>query len=528
MDDTLGGVDRVPGWMEDCVLTHADCWRPPNVGSRFSDFAQGGWKTPLPTRLIHVGNKENDFMPFLYEPSPEEYGAYICLSYCWGNRMPITTTTTTIAERRKGIPWDSLGATFNNALKVAQVLRLEYIWIDSLCILQDDEKDWEKESSMMAEIYGQSLFTIIAATSPDATSGFIKKNSRDYYDNYFKSWSISRNLFDGQTNEIFARRDSHLTKFERYIDQRSWAFQEYFLPTRLLIFDHSEVRWECNTTAKCCCSKNAQSGLKAMFAPYFIAGAQNKSELTRLSESWCQVVEFYTRRTISYGSDKLVALSGVARRFQETFNGTYLAGLWVEDIYHQLAWEAKEGRVVNRSSEYRSPSWSWASVDGWVEFPRIIHINSGNLSRTGGKTMRNEFSVHRESFCELSSMDCTGAIYGGFIKVAGFLSKGKYKSVPTPGKPQHFCVRDLVEQEFTPDFCRWVSARNSIPRNGETLYLLKMAYILQVNQIWWLRAMVLRRSPTTLGAFERIGMIHSSEKILDWFVDAELEGVIVV
>ncbi len=110
------------------------------------------------------------FSPHLYETS-EELGQYSTLSHCWGDKQVITTTTMTLESRKRLISWNELSKTFQDAMMITQRLGLQHIWIDSLCIVQDDKLDWETESKKMATIYENSLLTIAAAKAMNGTEG---------------------------------------------------------------------------------------------------------------------------------------------------------------------------------------------------------------------------------------------------------------------------------------------------------------------------------------------------------------------
>jgi len=111
--------------MDDCRSNHPQCF--------------GDDPTPLPTRVAAVGQEDEE--PSLYETQENETGKYTALSHCWGppGRRPPTTTGANISMRKRSIPMGELSQTFSEA---AQLTRIPYLWIDSLCIIQDDGGDW--------------------------------------------------------------------------------------------------------------------------------------------------------------------------------------------------------------------------------------------------------------------------------------------------------------------------------------------------------------------------------------------------
>jgi hypothetical protein len=93
------------------------------------------------------------------------------LSHCWGLSHRITATSATLDRLKKEISLDELPKTFQDAIIIAERLSVQYLWIDPLCIIQDDPLDWRAESSKMADVYTQSYLTISASTSTDDSTG---------------------------------------------------------------------------------------------------------------------------------------------------------------------------------------------------------------------------------------------------------------------------------------------------------------------------------------------------------------------
>jgi hypothetical protein len=114
-------IERVKEMMTLCEKAHPHCQAP----------------TPavLPRRVVDIGTSISDMK--LYE-SDTETGEYIALSHCWGSSQNLTTTKASISERKRGLVWDTLPRTFQDAVSITRKLSIRYIWIDSLCIVQDD------------------------------------------------------------------------------------------------------------------------------------------------------------------------------------------------------------------------------------------------------------------------------------------------------------------------------------------------------------------------------------------------------
>ncbi|KAF2114725.1 heterokaryon incompatibility protein-domain-containing protein, partial [Lophiotrema nucula] len=117
---------------------------------------------PLPTRVINVGLDGET--PFLWETDGEREW-YATLSYCWGKLPQLKTTKARLEEFKKGLPMDEISLTTADAIEICQKLSIPYLWIDALCIIQDDEDDWQREAGRMCDIYSSSYITIAAAGS---------------------------------------------------------------------------------------------------------------------------------------------------------------------------------------------------------------------------------------------------------------------------------------------------------------------------------------------------------------------------
>ena len=106
----------------------------------------------------------------LYE-TQRELAHYTTLSHCWGKKRIVTTTKATLGQRKLEVQWPRLSRTFQDAINITRALGIRYIWIDSLCIIQDDKEDWERESAKMAEIYSCSYLNLAATGSADGDGG---------------------------------------------------------------------------------------------------------------------------------------------------------------------------------------------------------------------------------------------------------------------------------------------------------------------------------------------------------------------
>ena len=128
----------------------------------------------LPTRVIDL---LGDLRPKLLESNGHK-GTFVPLSYCWGTRfgrLDYILTKVNHTEFNDRLPLDRCFKTVLDAFDVAKCLQLRYIWIDALCIVQDDNEDWEREAASMSRIYQTAVLTIAVLGNRDSETGFLDR-----------------------------------------------------------------------------------------------------------------------------------------------------------------------------------------------------------------------------------------------------------------------------------------------------------------------------------------------------------------
>ncbi|KAK4466898.1 HET-domain-containing protein, partial [Cladorrhinum samala] len=290
---------------------------------------------------------------------------YIALSHCWGESRLLETKTTNLAQHYINIPWVNLGKTFQDAICLSRGLNVRYIWIDSLCIVQDDPANWKSEALKMASVYSDSYLTIAATGSKNGDGGCFFERS--------PGLSLSRLSYVHQDEHpvhaqysSFDLLDSHsdLT-WSRYalkqpLLRRAWCFQERLLSPRVLHFHDQEMVWECRTTTACECGFLSHTAWfrSARREQY---RSNSRREILGLN-AWMKMIVRYSALQLTYESDRLPALSGLAKQFAESLHGKvrYLAGLWENDLWRGLGWASHAN--TRRSKSLTLPSWSWISM----------------------------------------------------------------------------------------------------------------------------------------------------------------------
>jgi len=401
-------------WIYECLTKHTLC----NGGSTPDGTIP---LLPLPTRVLDLGEPQDESIR-LVETTPGQSGIYIALSHSWGGEKPLITTTANLESHKSGILLTHLPKTFLDAVEIARRLDVRYLWIDSLCILQDSPADWEAEASRMASVYRHAYLTVSATASSGPSTGIFKGNQaviarpspeeEDDDDDVLgvlfpdasklrKELRLSlRIMTTHPTLQINSLSDPKQDQILPLLS-RAWAYQERLLSPRVLHFGPQEVFWECMQDLDCEChelkwgetqgkhmgtyissDKVGQLPPKVSHYAALHVGLGRRTRSNKVSEEqrtqkllmrWEEMVQEYTNRALTFSSDRLPAFSGVAAEMVDALDGKmrYCAGQWAETFPVALLWERDEPTGVARLEigETRpAPSWSWASVDAPVRF----------------------------------------------------------------------------------------------------------------------------------------------------------------
>lgn len=318
----------------------------------------------LPTRVIDVGPADGSCEPWLWI-SKLEQGDWVALSHCWGRGPQFMTESHNIMDRKRAICFEDMPQTFQDAITVTRKLGYRYLWIDSLCIVQDDHDDWLAESIRMGDYYKHAVLTISADSAPGDDVGFLHQYRADFPSTVVKLAS---------DHEISIRKKYPCADFwnrDTWVAKRAWTLQEFVLAPRTLHFTCEQIIWECQTRKYCESSDNSQGDsdaaqfqcMKRFFAKPWV-GKELFPDLQALfdpSYRWYNLVSDYFIRDLTFKKDILPAISGLAKEIQLQTSHTYSAGIWLEGIEVGLLWQVYGAK--KKSDIYYGPSWSWVSVE---------------------------------------------------------------------------------------------------------------------------------------------------------------------
>jgi len=420
--------DMIRDWLWHCDTHHPDC------------KVEGAFE--LPTRVVDVGSREGrGANPVLVVTKNGQASRYLTLSHRWGSPEPLQTTSGNLQERCRGIPLKSIPKTYRDAIMVTQQLGIRYLWIDSLCIIQDDEQDWARESSKMADVYRGSYCNLAADGSPNRETGFLLERGRPQVTTcqipssmgWHGSWHISP----------LAHKDTYITEnlFSGPLSSRGWVLQERVLPRRTIHFLPNQIIWECREMYAT--ERKYLKAKRAPHAPETSAAAASTATVSTetppattifmsafsgagalLYPAWYQMVELYMQRNLSFTTDRFPAIWSLAEVFRERTGDHYVAGLWEQDLLAGLVFSRETEDESRPGANETSPSWSWAFMEGIVRF--------GGAGRKSKSPHDAEIVSIQVDQLEPNSM---GRVRKAAITMSAYSANGWCRPQRRPGRP---------------------------------------------------------------------------------------------
>jgi len=351
----------------------------------------------LPSRVIYVGTQDRPQLRLFISNGHRAH--YVALSYCWGttaDKPPLTTVKANVTAFTKAIHASHLPLTIREAIDMTRNLSIEYIWVDSLCIIQDDESDWRRESKNMGQIFRNALCTIAATSATHCEEGLYLERQVDDENpttpftsgNFVRVPCISWN---GRFNDVFIGTipgsDSKNLDFDHEINQsrwnrRGWVVQERILSRRIIHFAKNQLYWECqealyaesnNEPLPTILRLQSKAAIFERISKEFTVmkrwtlrnhaletihadlgllknkvlstiGLDTGPAQDAMHRFWERIVDTYNICQLQQEGDKLPAIEGLAREVANLTGQTFCAGLWLEDIARGLYWSAKKDK----------------------------------------------------------------------------------------------------------------------------------------------------------------------------------------
>jgi hypothetical protein len=461
-------------WLEQCVKSHK---------IMCPQLVTPDGPPKLPHRVLDVTISDENSVRLV--ETQGKVGYWACLSHCWGEKQPLKTTRDpdTLSQHQIAIPWDTLPKTFQDAIFVTRALGIQYLWIDSLCIIQDDSVDWQFQSAQMADIYRNSILTIAGSASSGHSQGIFRTADPSHVDS-----PVSDLVGSTKLDHIRGRKALVHDAARLPLLQRGWVHQERLLSPRFLHFGEHEMIWECMEHLTCECgglNLSDSSRLKWLapkdrFHPYSLQLVNWGKH--RGPPVWHAVVSDYSHMALTKSTDIFPAISGLAKSIIETTGWEYVAGLWKENIIVDMVWTTQQPRLVSRCVPWRAPTFSWASVisrtheglRGSVNFQYMDILRQGLEVRVDKRRETYFYATLVETVCT-PIKDSTGQLEYAHVVMKGTLIKSALSCTSSSGTWRITAVDKgpYTPNIFSPDF-DFDSNTVQTLTSGDEVYCLRL------------------------------------------------------
>jgi hypothetical protein len=357
-------IEMMGYWLSKCDAEHGEnCRRP--FGLDPSGLGQANLLIDVQNNCLAVAKQ-------VYR--------YACLSYVWGGAKTFKTGKSTLdglmEKNSLEAHWYEIPQTIRDTIRLVEQLGIPYLWVDALCIVQDDIESKHDQIQAMAGIYANAYVTIIAGNGWDANHGL----------RGVQGVTEPRHL------SRFLKSDfrENLQPYDSIWYSRGWTFQEMIFSPRKIMFQYQLAVWECNNTSwnEASLSKSPHPNpLNASSDITNISPWQSRINLSAVPDinQYVRLVQDYTRRKLTYSDDALHAISSLLAIMSFSFSGGFISGLPGMFFNEALLWQPKEPMQRRRCSERLKelPSWSWAGWEGEIdEFAWLQHWSHLYLYQT--------------------------------------------------------------------------------------------------------------------------------------------------
>ncbi|KAL7955819.1 heterokaryon incompatibility domain-containing protein [Trichoderma compactum] len=460
-------LNQAVEWLTECRTSHGEC--------RVSDAEF------VPNRLLYLGDgrADSNILELVEKPAPVPYAA---LSHRWTKETPAKSLVTSnfLDRKQHGMPIANLPRMMQDVVLVLRRLGIEHIWIDCLCIIQDDKDDWKREAALMASIYTNAELTVAASWCDQPDQSLFRDRSTP------QEICVDIAQIDGQS--IFIRRKKHHftwlgiessadtvaaenPDFEWPLLNRGWVYQEQLLSRRMLHFTQNELIWECFEETRCECGWYDNNTL--------IFGAQDWYKRSPVSKAWSQVIKGYAKRPLTVVTDRLPALAGIGQAIASAKDydaAEYLCGFWEKELEETFFWYLSEPPLHPRP-DMRMPTWSWASVSGGIECWKVslegIEFLGSDVQYSGAPLLGDVVS----GMVSLSGHVASGVVYHG-QEWTSILESQKDASGTSGILTDSRAMEDYGLQiggqfaTFNPDYQLDIPGRGFVPSGSQVLCLL--------------------------------------------------------
>ncbi|VUC26302.1 unnamed protein product [Clonostachys rosea] len=495
-------------WIKNCAERHDVYQLARNLGAQ------------LPTRLVYVGKGRNDPPHVVDGSALPDTTSYTTLSHRWGTAEFTSLNSSNLEAFKRKLPDVALTPTFIDAIHATLCLGYHYIWIDSLCIIQDSVDDWTKESQKMGVYYSNSVCNLAASKASNDGGGLFADR-----DPFAAKSCIVQETWRNTSPQFTFNVHDNMDQFGENVygcelGNRGWVFQETLLAPRVLYFGSDQIYWDCLCLRACEACPTQWIGLsyknKVGQMPTYMLS--ENCDMNHLSDvlRWESVVEEYSSCDLTYPEkDRLIALSGIGRAFGNPAD--YLAGLWRDDIATQLLW--RPGQHVKRHATYIGPSWSWVSMNGAVTYGDIWddhHLDEqAKLSYAGGLIRGRLWTAKRgiRNFLVDANLYRVRSITTPFVSFAG--AQMQFTGEDMMGRVTGGCLRLKGFPFRLSAIKRRVSSRLELISDEEHIELLPVETLcflpLRTQSKTTLSGLILEPTNKAPGEYRRVGFFNARD-----------------
>jgi hypothetical protein len=351
--DSEVAYQRILSNLNDCIKNHPACARTFN-GSMCDEYSAP------PSRLVDLGTRSED-IPLLVETAGSN-SKYVALSYCWfkdSHLSKFQTTTSTISSFKKRLPLEHLPKVIKDAAAITKRLGFRYLWVDRLCIIQDNPVDWQTEAQKMGRIYECAVCTIAAIGAKESREGcFIPRLREMTVSLPLQTCTLFVSLPPATLNsETMETKQLALEMEKSEWATRAWVFQERLFSRRMILYGRSQIFWECrmhldsekrfghdagynykSSSYQYCRDFKMRVNMQIIEA---VRGSPSSSPALSTFGSpyiWTEMVAQYSQLKLTVESDRIPAIYGLEQAVQQQTKLEVCAGTWLGNLPQTLFW----------------------------------------------------------------------------------------------------------------------------------------------------------------------------------------------
>ncbi len=340
----------------------------------------------MPTRVLEIIHFSARLSLRLRQTADIAVEPFVALSYCWGGTQQVSTTNENCLRHMTAINLNDLPQTLRDAVTVTHRCNIKFLWVDVLCIIQDDEADKAWEIANMALVYANATIVLSASRARSADEGFLGPRIPMGTDKPQETFELPIYNTSGNLGNVILV--PKVRKPNEPIDERAWTLQERILATRCLEFGTLQTRWVClgcdskspppvdGWVSKSQQDDDTYGEALSAFHRLGTSFHGSVTSPTRVRKLWRSIVNMQSHRVTALEQDRLPSLAGIAERFSAVLDDDYVCGFWKCGLRSEILWRpSHNGSITIIPTSYIAPSWSWAAMNSPVSTYEVMEQN---------------------------------------------------------------------------------------------------------------------------------------------------------